>query len=127
MAGLGGVLISRWEKFRLNPYPADEELAKLGKLIGLQVNELKPLFPAPGQALIRGTVRLCAACYNEAAFHRLHWQFKSVAGCEQHCLRLLSKCPHCGTSFPLPSDWAEGKCRSCGTRFGRMSKHQKSY
>jgi hypothetical protein len=125
MAGLG-VLVPRWEKFRLNPPPTDEVLAQLGSLIGLEANELRSMFP-PLDEPLKGTICLCAACYSEAPFHRLQWQFKSVAGCELHRLRLLSKCPSCGTPFPLPTSWTTGKCETCGMWFRRMAKHQKGY
>jgi hypothetical protein len=126
MAGLE-ILVPRWEKFRLNPPPTDEVLAKLGSLIGLEVNELRSMFPPPNEPLLKDTIRLCAACYSEAPVHRLRWQFKTVAGCDQHRLRLLSKCPSCSTPFPLPTSWTTGKCEKCEMWFRRMAKHQRGY
>lgn len=122
-AGIGTAL-SRWEKFRFNPRPTHKELEAMSKLIGVEVNKLKALCPPNGVAMVHRSTRLCAVCYREAPYHRIHWQFQSTEGCEKHQLPLISRCPACDEKFPLPSEWNEGNCKRCGMKFTSMKKRQ---
>ncbi|MEQ8968975.1 MAG: hypothetical protein RIE73_01105 [Coleofasciculus sp. C1-SOL-03] len=87
-AGIG-MALSRWEKFRWNPRPTYNELEAMGKLIGIEVSKLEALCPPEGVAMVHRSTRLCGACYREAPYHRLHWQFQSTSGCEKHRRRLI--------------------------------------
>lgn len=122
-AGIGTAL-SRWEKFRFNPRPTLKELQAMSKLIGIEVSKLESLCPPKGEAMVHRSTRLCALCYREAPYHRIHWQFQSTEYCEKHQLPLISRCPACDEKFPLPSEWEEGKCQRCGMKFTSMKKRQ---
>lgn len=108
-AGLG-IALARWEKFRFNPFPTREELEVMGKLIGLNADRIAQMLPPKGESMKLKPIRLCAACYKEAPYHRLEWQLQSAVGCEHHQLRLLSKCPGCEKPFSAPALWAKGEC-----------------
>lgn len=123
-AGIGPVL-ARWEKFRLNPFPTREELEAIGKLIGLDAERILQMLPPKGEPIKLEPIRLCAACYAEAPYHRMEWQFQSTAGCGVHRMRLLSKCPGCEALFPFPALWVEEKCQRCCMPFKTMVKWQK--
>lgn len=118
-----GIALTRWEKFRFNPFPSQEEIEKLGNCIGLEVEKLIAMFPPKGERMKLEPIRLCAACYAEEPYHRLAWQFQSTAGCDKHQLRLLSKCPGCERPFTIPALVIEAKC-PCGMYFRRMVKRQ---
>lgn len=120
-AGIGPVL-ARWEKFRFNPLPTKEELEAIGTLIKLDAERILQMLPPQGERMKLEPIRLCAACYAEAPYHRLEWQFQSTAGCERHQLRLLSKCPGCEAPFPIPALWHKGKCQRCLMPFKTMVK-----
>jgi hypothetical protein len=122
-AGIGSVL-ARWEKFRFNPFPTQEELEAIGKLIGLDVERLWQMLSPRGERMKLEPIRLCAACYTEAPYHRLEWQFQSSVGCGHHGLRLLSRCPGCEQPFPIPALWVKGECGRCGMPFRSMAKRQ---
>lgn len=123
-AGIGPVL-ARWEKFRFNPFPTKEELEAIGRLIGLDAERLLQMLPSKGEPMKLEPIRLCAACYAEAPYHRLKWQFQSTTGCERHRLRLLSKCPGCEAPFPFPVLWVKGECQKCRMLFRTIAKWQK--
>jgi len=125
-AGIGFAL-SRWEKLRFNPPPTRRELEAIAKYVGLEVEKLLAMFPPKGTPTVNRSVRLCAACYREAPCHRMEWQFESTAGCDNHQLRLISRCPACDEKIALPVDWDEGKCKRCGMKFTSMVKYQKPY
>lgn len=125
-AGIGFAL-SRWEKFRFNPFPDRKELAAMGKLVGLDADRLLAMFPPKGTPIVNRSTRLCAACYAEAPYHRMEWQFESTEGCSRHQLRLICRCPACDEKLPLPVEWVEGKCQKCGMKFQSMAKKQKPY
>lgn len=125
-AGIGFAL-SRWEKFRFNPFPTYKELEAMGKLVGLNTEQLLAMFPPRDTPTVNRSTRLCAACYAETPYHRIHWQFESTAGCDRHQLRLISRCPACDEKLPLPSEWENGQCTKCGMKFRSMSKRQKKY
>ncbi|MBT9315113.1 TniQ family protein [Leptothoe spongobia] len=122
-----GPVLSRWEQFYFNPPPTQTELEAIAKLISLDVEKLMALFPPSGERTLHRSTRLCAACYRDAPYHRMEWQFQSVAGCEKHRLRLLSRCPACDTKIALPRDWELGACKQCGMKFVSMVKRQKCY
>jgi TniQ len=124
-AGLG-IALTRWEKFRFNPFPTREELEAIGKLIGLDAERLFQMLPPKGERMKLEPIRLCAACYADAPYHRIEWQFQSTAGCECHQLRLLSKCPGCEKSFPIPALWVKGECQRCRMTFRTMVSWQKN-
>jgi transcriptional regulator with XRE-family HTH domain len=44
-AGFGGVIISRWEKFRFNPPPSAGQLAALAVVVGVEVERLVEMLP----------------------------------------------------------------------------------
>jgi DNA-directed RNA polymerase subunit RPC12/RpoP len=122
-AGIGTAL-SRWEKFRFNPRPTQKELEAMSKLIGVEVSKLEALCPPKGVLMVTRSTRLCAVCYREAPYHRIHWQFRSTEECEKHQLPLISRCPACDEKFALPSEWEEGNCKRCGMKFTSMKKRQ---
>ncbi|PSN15844.1 hypothetical protein C7293_05545 [filamentous cyanobacterium CCT1] len=126
VAGIGPAL-SRWEKFRFNPFPSQQELAAVGRVVRLDVEQLQAMLPAKGEHLVMRSMRLCGACYRDSPHHRIHWQYESVEGCEEHRLRLISRCPACDQKLALPVEWVEGACKRCGMKFESMAKRQKRY
>ena len=126
--GLGKILW-RWENFYFNPPPTRSDLQKIDELMGLGLERLLLMFPPQHEPIKPKPIRICAACYAEAPYHRLSWQYQSTEGCEYHQLRLLSKCPDrkCGQPFPIPSQWTTGKCDRCGMPYKTMAKKQKPY
>lgn len=125
VAGLGAVL-ARWEKFHFYPFPTQEELQKLAKIVMLDSDRLREMLPSPDMITQPKPIMLCAACYQEAPYHRLQWQDKNKRGCDRHQVKLLSKCPNCATPFPIPALWSEGKCKHCNLFFKKMIKFQKT-
>lgn len=124
-AGIGAV-VARWEKFYLNPFPTPEEWQALASVVGVEVDRLLEMLPPKGVTLKPNPIMLCGACYGEAPYHRIQWQFKENSGCDRHQLRLLSKCTNCGTPFPIPALWQQGECLRCFLPFATMAKRQKS-
>jgi hypothetical protein len=124
LAGIGAV-VSRWEKFRHNPFPSMEELGALGVLLGVDVAVLRAMLPLPGESLKMEPIRLCGACYGEEPYHRLEWQFQSTWRCEKHGLLLLSRCPKCRADFDIPALWEFGSCKRCGTPYWDLKSYQK--
>ncbi|MBE9224009.1 TniQ family protein [Phormidium sp. LEGE 05292] len=118
-------VIARWEKLYFNPFPREEELAALSKLINVDVGSLYKMLPPKGVGMWRWSIRLCGACYAEAPCHQMEWQFKTTAGCDRHQLRLLSKCPNCDKKFDIPALWEEGVCQRCRMEFKEMARYQK--
>ncbi|MBD0265577.1 MAG: TniQ family protein [Tolypothrix sp. Co-bin9] len=125
-AGIGPVL-ARWEKFRFNPFPSENELEAIAKLIGLDADKIVQMLPPKAEKMKLEPIRLCAACYAEKSYHRLEWQFKSMVGCDRHKLRLLSECPFCKERFAIPALWEQGECKKCHAPFRSMKKRQKVY
>jgi hypothetical protein len=125
VAGLGAVL-ARWEKFYFSPFPTQQELEKLAKVVMLDADRLREMFPFECMVTQIKPIMLCAICYQEAPYHRLKWQDKNKRGCDRHNVRLLSKCINCGTLFSIPSMWLNGKCDRCHLPFVNMIKQQKS-
>ncbi len=124
-----GIALNRWEKFRFNPFPTEEELALLGDFCGETVERLMESLPPEHERkrFMFDTLRLCAACCVEVPYHRLKWQFNSVEGCDRHKIRLLSRCPGCKKKFAIVSKlWTQGKCE-CGMLLTRMVKYQAKY
>ena len=125
-----GKVLHRWEKFYFNPPPTQAEIARLGKLIGLEIEQLMQMFPPEHESIDpRRPIRLCAACYSEAPYHRMQWQWQSIDRCDLHHLILLTKCPghKCDAPFPIPSEWITGRCQKCGMSYRKMAKYQKFY
>lgn len=124
-----GKTLWRWENFYFNPPPTREELQKIAELMDLSVDRLLLMFPPQHEPINPKPIRICATCYVEDPYHRLSWQFQSTAGCDRHQLRLLAKCPDpkCGEPFPIPSDWAIGKCKKCGMPYATMARKQRNY
>lgn len=125
ISSLGGV-IGRWEKFRFNPPPSQDQLEALGKVIGIDADRLVQMLPPQGTGMKLSPIRLCAACYVENPCHQIKWQFKQTDRCENHQLRLLSECPNCKARFQIPAMWIDGWCHRCFLSFAEMSKLQKS-
>jgi hypothetical protein len=123
-AGLGPIL-ARWEKFRFHPFPSAEELEQIGALIGLTRMQLEALLPKERMTL--KPIRLCAACYLEAPYHRMEWQYQVRLSCSKHRLRLLTQCPNCRQPFPIPSLWQQGTCQRCGMGVKAMKKRQRHF
>jgi hypothetical protein len=123
-AGIGAV-IARWEKFRFNPPPSQQQLEALAKVVGVQTDRLVQMLPPKGVGMNLEPIRLCGACYAEEPCHRMEWQFKQTVGCSHHQLRLLSECPNCGARFKIPALWIEGICQRCFTTFAQMTEYQK--
>ncbi|MCS6783424.1 MAG: TniQ family protein, partial [Gloeomargarita sp. SKYG98] len=90
---LGGVVIGRWERFYFNPPPTPEQIQRLAAHLGLTAVQVRAMLPAAPLKL--EPIRLCAACYAEAPYHRLVWQYKATTVCLVHGVRLLSECPRC--------------------------------
>ena len=123
-AGIDAVT-SRWEKLYFNPFPTDEALGAIARLINLDPSRLKDMLPHRKMTLQPRPIRLCSACYTEIPCHRMEWQYKDViAVCPRHNLRLLERCPSCKTPFQIPALWTDGKCDRCGMRFTSMVKYQ---
>ena len=122
-----GKTLYRWERFYFNPPPDQEELEKMSDLMGVEIERLRAMFPPEAEPIKPTPIRMCAACYAEAPYHRMAWQFKSMTGCEKHGLRLLSSCPSkgCNQPFPIPLLWIRGSCEHCGMKFSSMAKQQK--
>ncbi|HEY9630365.1 MAG TPA: TniQ family protein [Coleofasciculaceae cyanobacterium] len=125
-SGLGAVL-GRWEKFLLNPFPAQKQLEALATVVRVDADRLRLMLPPQGTGMKHEPIRLCAACYVEEPYHRLEWQFKETRGCDRHQLRLLSECPNCGARFAIPALWVEGACQRCLIRFSEMAGRQKAF
>jgi hypothetical protein len=126
LAGVGAV-IARWERFYLNPFPSDAELAAVAEVVGVTPERLRQMLAPEGVKMKCEPIRLCGACYQEEPYHRLEWQYQSTGGCDRHQLRLLSKCRNCQAKFPIPALWEDGCCDRCRLHFGEMTKWQKSY
>jgi hypothetical protein len=124
-AEIGGV-ISRWEKFRLIPFPSQQELEKLAEVVQVDTARLRAMLPPAGVGMKMTPIRLCGACYGEVPCHRMEWQYKTTDRCQRHSLRLLSECPNCGARFPVPALWQDGWCTRCFTTFGEMAGAQRS-
>jgi hypothetical protein len=122
--GLGAV-ISRWEKFRFNPRPSQEELEALAGVVQVDVSRLREMLPPDGVGMRLEPIRLCGACYSETPCHKMEWQLKTTEFCQKHRLTLLSECPSCGARFKFPSLWSDGWCHRCFTPFENMSESQK--
>jgi len=121
--------LARWEKLYFNPFPSNEQLEALGKLIGVTSDRLTEMFPSKGTTHQPKPIKLCGACYAEVPCHRIAWQSKSpdvIIGCDRHQLRLLSNCPQCKKPFLIPALWAEGKCKNCSLPFAKMAKFQRA-
>jgi transcriptional regulator with XRE-family HTH domain len=133
LTGIGAV-ISRWEKFYLNPFPTPQELEALAAVVEVKVDRLSEMLPPKGVTMKPRPIRLCGACYQESPCHRVEWQFKDVMVCvseahpkdARHQLRLLTKCTNCETPFPIPADWVQGECPHCFLPFATMAKRQKA-
>jgi hypothetical protein len=126
LAGVGAV-IARWERFHLNPFPSDAELAAVAEVVGVTPARLREMLAPEGVKMKCEPIRLCGACCQEEPYHRLEWQYQSTGGCDRHQIRLLSKCRNCQAKFPMPALWEDGCCIRCRLSFGEMAKWQKSY
>lgn len=126
LAGVGAV-IARWERFHLNPFPSDAELAAVAEVVGVAPERFRQMLAPEGVKMKCEPIRLCAACYQEQPYHRLEWQYQSTGGCDVHQLRLLSKCRNCQAKFPIPALWEDGCCDRCRLPFIEMTKWQKPY
>lgn len=124
-AGVGAV-IARWEKFRFNPPPSQQQLEALAAVVGVEADRLVQMLPPAGVGMNLQPIRLCGACYAQKPCHLMEWQFKATAGCDRHQLRLLSECPNCGARFKVPALWADGHCQRCFMTFGEMVQYQKA-
>ncbi|WP_375510937.1 TniQ family protein [uncultured Nostoc sp.] len=126
LTGIGAV-ISRWEKFYLNPFPTTQELEALAAVVEVKVDRLIEMLQPLGVTMKLRPIRLCGACYQESPCHRIEWQFKEKMKCHRHKLCLLTKCTNCERPFPIPADWAQGECPHCFLPFATMAKRQKFY
>lgn len=124
-AGIGGA-IARWEKFRFNPPPSQQQLEALATVVGVEADRLAQMLPPAGIGMKLEPIRLCGACYAQVPCHRIEWQFKVTAGCDRHQSRLLSECPNCKARFPIPAKWVEGSCQRCFITFEKMAQYQKA-
>jgi hypothetical protein len=123
LAGIGAV-VSRWERFHLNPFPTPKELEAVAAVAGLEVGRLAQMLPPQGVGMQWTPIRLCGACYAVNPCHQIKWQYKSTGACDRHKLRLLSKCPNCEAKFAIPANWEEGICKRCFTTFTKMAHQQ---
>lgn len=120
----GSVAVGRWRKLRYNPPPSERHLQRLAEVTGVSQEQLLAMLPQEPMQI--GTIRLCAACYEDEPYHRTYWQYKSTQFCDRHYLTLLARCPSCKASFPIPAEWDAGICLRCGTAFRDMSTFQRS-
>lgn len=118
-----GAALGRWEKFRFNPPPTEQQLAALAKLVRLEPEQVRQMLPI--ETIQIRVIRLCAACYVEEPCHKMEWQHKFADRCNRHQLRLLLECPNCKTKFSIPSQWAKGACKRCLMPYEGMVDHQK--
>lgn len=123
-AGIGAVT-ARWEKLYFSPFPTEEELGAIARLINLDPLRFQAMLPSREMTLQPRPIRLCGACYAEVPCHRMEWQYKDiVAACSNHNLRLLERCPSCKKPFKIPALWTDGRCHHCAMRFTSMVKFQ---
>ncbi|MBD2093433.1 TniQ family protein [Microcoleus sp. FACHB-1515] len=116
-----------WEKLFFSPKPTQKQLEALSRVTRVEVDRLRQMFPAQTEQSRPYPIRICAACCQEDAYHRLAWQFIPVKGCNQHGIDLLMKCPNCKESFSIFGLLEEAKgCRNCGMRFKSMVKNRKA-
>lgn len=125
ITGLGGA-IARWEKFRLIPAPTEEDLKALSEVVQVEAERLWEMFPPKGVGMKHQPIRLCGACYEEEACHKIEWQLKTTEFCSKHRLTLLSECPNCGARFQFPALWVNGWCHRCVLLFGEMVERQQN-
>jgi TniQ len=124
VAGIGGV-VARWEKLYFNPFPTEEELVSITKLISLDLSRFQDMLPIREKTFQPRPIRLCGVCYDEVPCHRMEWQFKDVmAVCQRHNLRLVERCPQCKKPFKIPALWTDDRCHHCDMRFTAMMKFQ---
>lgn len=119
-----GAVVSRWKKLYFNPFPSQEELEALAKVVEIDLNTLRSLLPPQDFILQPRPIRLCAMCYLEEPYHRIAWQLKGMGACDHHKLRLLEKCPKCKKLFVMPALWEDGACSRCSTPFIEMLRSQ---
>jgi hypothetical protein len=124
LAALGAIL-GRWEKLYFNPFPSNEELEALGKLIRVDAIRLAEMLPPKGVTMKPRPIRLCGACYGELPCHRIEWQFKTARRCDRHQLHLHTECPNCKAKFKIPALWVDGHCQRCFMTFAQMAEYQK--
>jgi len=120
---VGSVAVGRWRKLRYNLPPTEQHLERLSQATGISRDKLLAMLPQEPMQI--GTIRLCAACYGEEPYHRMHWQYKSTEYCDRHHLTLLSRCPCCKAPFPIPAEWGLGVCLRCGRAFADLVEYQK--
>ncbi|GFE68756.1 hypothetical protein [Chroococcus sp. FPU101] len=75
-----GTTLGRWERFYFNPPPSEDELARLGEIIDLEMDRLRLLFPPIGETINPESIRLCAACYTEMPYHVCNGSFNRRQG-----------------------------------------------
>ena len=121
-----GLVVARWERFHLNPFPTSNELKALADVIGISAERLREMLPPQGVSMKCEPIRLCGACYGDSPCHRIEWQYQKVWKCDKHNLLLLSKCPKCEARFQIPALWEDGCCHRyrCRLPFGDMAKYQ---
>jgi len=119
----GSAAVGRWRKLRYNPPPSERHLQRLAEVTGVSQEKLLAMLPQEPMQI--GTIRLCAACYGEESYHRMHWQYKSTEYCDRHGLALLARCPCCKAPFPIPAEWGDGMCLRCGRAFADLVGFQK--
>jgi transcriptional regulator with XRE-family HTH domain len=125
ISGLGAA-ISRWEKFRFNPPPNQQQLEMLAHVVGLEADRLMKMLAPKEVGMKLSPIRLCAACYIENPCHRVEWQFKQTDRCHVHQLRLLSECPNCKARFQIPALWVDAWCTRCFLPFADMKQSQRA-
>ena len=124
--GLGAVL-GRWSKFRLIPFPTEQELEALAQLVGVDAARLRLMLPPKGVGMRLSPIKVSGVCYAEEPYHRLSWQFKETRGCDRHQLKLFSTCPQCKSQFEIPFLWRQGHCQRCLLPFASMAEYQRPY
>jgi len=71
MAGLGGAIIARWEKFRFNPPPSGQPLDALAVVVGVEAERLQEMLPSAGVGMKLEPIRLCEGCYAESPCNKI--------------------------------------------------------
>jgi TniQ len=120
LAGIGAV-VARWERFHLNPFPSEQELVALSRVVGVSAGQLREMLLPPGVSMKCSPIRLCPDCCAGKPYHRIEWQYQTVWKCDQHDRKLLVKCPVCAAPFKIPAQWENALCHRCLTPFGQMA------
>lgn len=103
LAGVGAV-IARWERFHLNPFPSDAELAAIAEVMGMTPDRIREMLAPEGVKMKCEPIRLCGACWRSliigwnGSINRLGDAIDINLDCYQNVVivRLSFRFQHCG-------------------------------